>query len=256
MVNAATWGLMITGKLLDDDPGRPTAALRGMLRGGRALMMRTAIAQAMRLMGRQFVLGETIPEAMARATIAWRATQLHLFLRHAGRGRPDMPAAGYARAYAGAIQGIAKAARATWRRAPASRSSCHRCITTEWTHRAAVMDELLPRARELARAAARAGIGFNIDAEEADRLDLSLDVIEALLADPDLEGWTGFGVVVQAYGQAGGRRHRLAHDLAVRHDRRIMVRLVKGLLGRRGRSRPRKRACRASRSSPARRRPI
>ncbi len=90
------------------------------------------------------------------------------------------------------------------------------------------MTELMPRARDLARAAAAARIGFNVDAEEADRLDLSLDVIEALLADRHLAGWDGFGVVVQAYGRRAGPVIDWLYDLARRHDRRIMVRLVKG----------------------------
>ena len=98
----------------------------------------------------------------------------------------------------------------------------------EWTHRGEVMDVLLPRARDLARAAARAGIGFNVDAEEAERLDLSLDVIEALMADRLLAGWDGFGVVVQAYGRRAGAVIDWLDALAARHDRRIMVRLVKG----------------------------
>ena len=98
----------------------------------------------------------------------------------------------------------------------------------EWTHRAEVMDVLVPRARELARAAARAGIGFNIDAEEAERLDLSLDVIEALLRDPELAGWDGFGVVVQAYGRRCGAVIDWLEGSAAGLDRRIMVRLVKG----------------------------
>ena len=90
------------------------------------------------------------------------------------------------------------------------------------------MTELLPRARDLARAAARAGIGFNIDAEEAERLELSLDVIEALLDDAELAGWDGFGVVVQAYGRRAGAVIDWLDALARRLDRRIMVRLVKG----------------------------
>ena len=87
---------------------------------------------------------------------------------------------------------------------------------------------LVPRALELARAAAKAGIGFNIDAEEAERLDLSLDVIAAMLPMPGLKGWDGFGVVVQAYGRRAGAVIDWLHALAERHDRRIMVRLVKG----------------------------
>ena len=90
------------------------------------------------------------------------------------------------------------------------------------------MSELVPRARGLVKQAADANIGFNIDAEEQDRLDLSLDVIEALMADPGLAGWEGFGVVVQAYGRRAAQVIETLHDLAERLDRKIMVRLVKG----------------------------
>ncbi len=90
------------------------------------------------------------------------------------------------------------------------------------------MAELVPEVLALAQAAARAGMGLNIDAEEADRLDLSLDVIEAVLADAALAGWDGFGVVVQAYGQRAVPVIDWLHALATRLDRRIMVRLVKG----------------------------
>ena len=90
------------------------------------------------------------------------------------------------------------------------------------------MTELVPRALELARMARAAGMGFNVDAEEADRLDLSLDVIEAVLSDDSLAGWDGFGVVVQAYGKRAGAVVDWLHALAASLDRRIMVRLVKG----------------------------
>ena len=90
------------------------------------------------------------------------------------------------------------------------------------------MKELLPRAMDLVKQAAKANIGFNIDAEEQDRLDLSLDVIEAMLSDPALEGWDGFGVVVQAYGRRAAPVIETLYDMAERLDRKIMVRLVKG----------------------------
>ena len=86
----------------------------------------------------------------------------------------------------------------------------------------------MPRLRALAGLARAAGLGLNIDAEEADRLSLSLEVIEATLSDPSLKGWDGFGVVVQAYGRRAGAVIDWLHDLAVRLDRKIMIRLVKG----------------------------
>ncbi len=90
------------------------------------------------------------------------------------------------------------------------------------------MEELVPRVRALAGLAKAAGLGFNIDAEEADRLALSLEVIEAVLSDPALQGWDGFGVVVQAYGRRAGAVIDWLYALATRLDRKIMVRLVKG----------------------------
>ncbi len=229
LVNAATWGLLLTGKLLDDDPGRPTAALRGLLRRAGEPLVRTAVGQAMKLMGRQFVLGETIPEAMARATALEGHGYTYSYDMLGEAARTDADALRYAAAYAGAIAAIARAAKGEVAASPGvsvKLSALH--PRYEWSRRATVMAELVPRARELARAAARAGIGFNIDAEEADRLDLSLDVIEALLADPELAGWPGFGVVVQAYGKRAGATIDWLHELALKHDRRIMVRLVKG----------------------------
>ena len=98
----------------------------------------------------------------------------------------------------------------------------------EVAKRERVMEELVPRVRALATLAKAAGLGFNIDAEEADRLALSLEVIEATLSDPALKGWDGFGVVVQAYGRRAGAVIDWLHALATRLDRKIMVRLVKG----------------------------
>ncbi len=229
LVNAATWGLMLTGRVLDDDPGRPAAALRGLVRRMGEPVVRTAVGQAMKLMGKNFVLGETIGSAMERAKTleAKGYTYSYDMLGEAARTHGD--AERYAAAYAGAIAAIARRATGDVRTSPGisvKLSALH--PRYEWTHRDQVMAELVPRARDLARAAARANIGFNIDAEEAERLDLSLDVIEALLSDPDLSGWDGFGVVVQAYGRRAGATLDWLHALAERLDRRIMVRLVKG----------------------------
>ncbi len=120
----------------------------------------------------------------------------------------------------------------------------------EVAQRARVMDELVPRLRSLALLAKSANMGLNIDAEEADRLSLSIDVIDTVLSEPALAGWDGFGVVVQAYGKRAGATLDHLNDLATRLDRKIMVRLVKGAYGT-PRSRPRRcLASTASRSSP------
>ncbi|HMR60865.1 proline dehydrogenase family protein, partial [Amaricoccus sp.] len=229
LVNAATWGLMLTGRVLDDDPSRPAKALRAMVRRLGEPVVRTAVGQAMKLMGRSFVLGETIGAAMDRAAGMEAKGYTYSYDMLGEAARTDADAIRYARAYSAAIAAIAKGAKGDVRSSPGisvKLSALH--PRYEWTHREEVMRVLVPRALELARAAAKAGIGFNIDAEEADRLDLSLDVIEAMLPDPALKGWDGFGVVIQAYGRRAGAVIDWLYDLAARHDRRIMVRLVKG----------------------------
>ena len=191
--------------------------------------MRRAVGNAMKLMGRQFVLGETIRAAMDRARTLEGKGYTYSYDMLGEAARTDADAQRYAAAYAAAIAAIGGRASGDVGTSPGisvKLSALH--PRYEWSHRAEVMDVLVPRARDLARAAARAGIGFNIDAEEAERLDLSLDVIEALMADRLLAGWDGFGVVVQAYGRRAGAVIDFLRDLAVRHDRRIMVRLVKG----------------------------
>ena len=229
LVNAATWGLLITGRVLDDDPGRPAAALRGMIRRMGEPVVRTAVGRAMKMMGRNFVLGESIGSAMDRARAMEAKGYTYSYDMLGEAARTDRDAVRYAEAYAKAIAAIGKRATGDVGTSPGisvKLSALH--PRYEWTHRDEVMRVLLPRARELARAAAKAGIGFNIDAEEAERLDLSLDVIEALLEDEALAGWDGFGVVVQAYGRRCGAVIDWLEATARRLDRRLMVRLVKG----------------------------
>lgn len=229
LVNAATWGLMITGRILDDDPRRPAAALRGLVRRVGEPLVRRTVGQAMKLMGRQFVLGETIGAAMERAQGLEAKGYAFSYDMLGEAARTEADALRYAKAYSDAIASIATRARGDVRSSPGisvKLSALH--PRYEWTHREEVMNVLLPRALDLARKAARAGIGFNIDAEEAERLDLSLEIVEAMLPDPDLAGWEGFGVVVQAYGRRAGAAIDWLAAMARRHDRRLMVRLVKG----------------------------
>jgi len=230
LVNASTWALMLTGKVLEDRPPGVAGHLRGAIKRLGEPVIRTAVARAMREMGRQFVLGETIGAAMRRAAAeeAKGYSYSYDMLGEAARTMAD--ARRYAESYAGAIAAIAAACGSDdVRENPGisvKLSALH--PRYEVAQEARVMAELVPVLRDLARQAARAGMGFNIDAEEADRLELSLKVIETVLADPDLAGWDGFGVVVQAYGRRAGPVLDWLHDLALRLDRRIMVRLVKG----------------------------
>ncbi|WP_413876044.1 bifunctional proline dehydrogenase/L-glutamate gamma-semialdehyde dehydrogenase PutA [Albidovulum sp.] len=230
LVNASTWALMLTGKVLEEKEPGIVGHLRGAMKRLGEPVIRRAVRQAMKEMGRQFVLGETINAAMERAakTEAQGYTYSYDMLGEAAKTAED--AERYAHAYAKAIAAIATAARSDDIRAnpgiSVKLSALH--PRYEVAQEARVMAELVPVVRDLARAAARARMGFNIDAEEADRLGLSLKVIEAVLADPELKGWDGFGVVVQAYGRRAGAVIDWLYGLGRRLDRRIMVRLVKG----------------------------
>ncbi|MEQ8357071.1 MAG: bifunctional proline dehydrogenase/L-glutamate gamma-semialdehyde dehydrogenase PutA [Kiloniellaceae bacterium] len=229
LVNASTWALMLTGRVLDDDPSRPAAALRGLIRRLGEPVVRGAVAQSMKILGRQFVLGETIEEGMKNAREREKQGYTHSYDMLGEAARTEADAKRYLKAYADAITAISRAAKGEVRANPGisvKLSALH--PRYEYTHRETVMKVLVPRALQLARQAAQANIGFNIDAEEQDRLDLSLDVIEALLSDPSLAGWDGFGVVVQAYGRRAVPVIEYLDGLARALDRRIMVRLVKG----------------------------
>ena len=230
LVNASTWALMLTGRVLDDERPGVTGHLRGAIKRLGEPVIRTATARAMREMGRQFVLGEDIVAAMKRADgmQAKGFTYSYDMLGEAARTAAD--AAGYQTAYRDAITAIAAHCKhATVAQNPGisvKLSALH--PRYEVAQYARVMAELPPRLLTLAQQAAKAGMGLNIDAEEANRLSLSLDVIEQVLAHPSLAGWDGFGVVVQAYGQRAPAVIDTLADMAQTLDRKIMVRLVKG----------------------------
>jgi RHH-type proline utilization regulon transcriptional repressor/proline dehydrogenase/delta 1-pyrroline-5-carboxylate dehydrogenase len=230
LVNASTWALMLTGKVLDDAEGGITRHLRAAVKRLGEPVIRTAVSRAMKEMGRNFVLGETIDKAMTRAEDleAKGYTYSYDMLGEAARTEGD--ARRYHLSYSHAITAIARAAKGNDIRTnpgiSVKLSALH--PRYEVAKRERVMEELVPRVRALASLARAAGLGFNIDAEEADRLALSLEVIEATLSDPALKGWDGFGVVVQAYGRRAGAVIDWLHALATRLDRKIMIRLVKG----------------------------
>ncbi|MEM1344499.1 MAG: bifunctional proline dehydrogenase/L-glutamate gamma-semialdehyde dehydrogenase PutA [Pseudomonadota bacterium] len=229
MVNASTWALMLTGRVLDDDPSKPATTLRALVRRLGEPVIRTAVGEAMKMLGRQFVLGQTIAEGVRNArTLEGKGyTYSYDMLGEAARTEAD--AARYYQAYQDAIRTIAAAATGDIRTAPGisvKLSALH--PRYEYTHRAQSLPVVVERLTMLARMAAEAGIGCNVDAEEQDRLEVSLDVIEAVLADPALAGWDGFGVVVQGYGRRALPVIEHLDALAERHNRRLMVRLVKG----------------------------
>nr|WP_111302102.1 bifunctional proline dehydrogenase/L-glutamate gamma-semialdehyde dehydrogenase PutA [Paracoccus saliphilus] len=230
LVNASTWALMLTGRVLDDPQPGLAGTLRGAIRRLGEPVIRTAVTRAMREMGRQFVLGQTIEAALERAKgqEARGYSYSYDMLGEAAMTAAD--AARYASEYRKAITVIAGACnKGSVARNPGisiKLSALH--PRYEVAHEDRVMAELVPVVRDLARQAKTAGMGLNIDAEEQDRLALSLKVIETVLSDPTLAGWDGFGIVVQAYGKRAGAVIDRLHDMATQHDRRIMVRLVKG----------------------------
>ncbi len=230
LVNASTWALMLTGKVLDDREGGIAGVLRGAVRRLGEPVIRTAVSRAMKEMGRNFVLGETIDKAMTRAEELEAKGYTYSYDMLGEAARTEADARRYHLAYSRAITAIARAAKGNDIRTnpgiSVKLSALH--PRYEVAKRTRVMEELVPRVRALATLAKAAGLGFNIDAEEADRLALSLEVIEATLSDPALKSWDGFGVVVQAYGRRAGAVIDWLHALATRLDRKIMVRLVKG----------------------------
>lgn len=233
LVNASTWGLMLTGKVvhpIGEGTLDVVGQLRKLVKRVGEPVIRTAVAQSMKILGHQFVLGRNIGEAMARASGMEKKgyTYSYDMLGEAARTAED--AQRYFMAYSKAISSISEHSRnADIRSNPGisvKLSALH--PRYEYTQRKRVLDELVPRLSSLVFQAKNANMGFNIDAEEADRLDLSLDIIEAVLASPDLKGWDGFGVVVQAYGPRAAYVIDWLHALSKRLDRKIMVRLVKG----------------------------
>ncbi|NIZ60019.1 bifunctional proline dehydrogenase/L-glutamate gamma-semialdehyde dehydrogenase [Sedimentitalea sp. CY04] len=229
LVNASTWALMLTGKVLDDERS-PVGALRGAIKRIGEPVIRTAVSRAMKEMGRQFVLGESIESAMKRAAGMEEKSYTYSYDMLGEAARTEADAARYHLSYSRAISAIADGCSSDdIRENPGisvKLSALH--PRYELAQEASVMDQLVPRLRALALLAKAAGMGLNVDAEEADRLSISLEVIETVLSDPALAGWDGFGVVVQAYGPRAGLAIDTLYDIAKRNDRKIMVRLVKG----------------------------
>lgn len=229
LVSASSWALGVTSRLLH--PGdTPDSILASLVRRIGMPAVRTATRQAMRLLGHQFVLGETIGEALKRAK-ALEPKGYRFSYDMLGEGaRTQADAERYFRSYAAAIEAIGKAAGS--RPLPdrpgisVKLSALHPRYEAVKEER--VMAELLPRVLDLARMARAHDLNFTIDAEEADRLELSLDLIARLVADPVLDGWNGFGLAVQAYQKRGQEVISWLIDLAHLHNRRLMVRLVKG----------------------------
>ncbi|QHJ00867.1 trifunctional transcriptional regulator/proline dehydrogenase/L-glutamate gamma-semialdehyde dehydrogenase [Xylophilus rhododendri] len=230
-VNAATWGLLLTGKLVATHSETSLSSLltRLIAKGGEP-MIRKGVDMAMRLMGEQFVTGETIQDALqhARGLEARGFRYSYDMLGEAAMTAED--ADRYRQSYEQAIHAIgqASAGRGVYEGPGISikLSALHpRYSRSQY---ARVMQELYPVVRDLALLARRYDIGLNIDAEEADRLELSLDLLEKLCFEPALAGWNGIGFVIQAYQKRCPHAIDYVIDLASRSGQRLMVRLVKG----------------------------
>jgi RHH-type proline utilization regulon transcriptional repressor/proline dehydrogenase/delta 1-pyrroline-5-carboxylate dehydrogenase len=229
-VNASTWGLMLTGKLVDvDDQAR--SDLPGFLRriAGRLgePVIRAAVAQAIRIMGEQFVLGRDIEAALRRSAAEGYLCSFDML----GEGaRTAADAARYEAAYAAAIEAVGRASKGAGPEAGHGVSVKLSALSPRYeaTHEARVWEELYPRTLRLAQIAARHDLNFTIDAEEADRLVLSLKLLDRLAREPSLGGWRGLGLAVQAYQKRGPAVIDAVAALARDSGRRLMVRLVKG----------------------------
>ncbi len=230
-VNAAAWGLLVTGRLVDTrSEGALEQALASLLRKGGEPLIRKGVDLAMRLLGRQFVTGRTIGEALANAREREARGYTFSFDMLGEAAMTSVDAERYFADYEAAIHAIGRAAGGRGVTGGPGISVKLSALHPRYsrTQRERVHAELLPRVARLALLARRYDIGMAIDAEEADRLDLSLDLLAALAADPALAGWDGLGFVVQAYQKRARHVVDWIVALARQQRRRLMLRLVKG----------------------------
>jgi RHH-type proline utilization regulon transcriptional repressor/proline dehydrogenase/delta 1-pyrroline-5-carboxylate dehydrogenase len=229
LVNASAWALGMSARVIQ--PGEtPEGTLGRLAKRLGAPAVRAATRQAMRLMGSHFVLGETIEAALARTKSQSARSPRYSFDMLGEGARTAADAERYFEAYAIAIHAIGRAAgnRPLPDRPGISVKLSALHPRFEAVSRGRVMTELVPRLIDLARRAQSFDLNFTVDAEEADRLELSLDVIAATLGEASLAGWDGFGLAIQAYQKRASDVIKYIDALARAHNRRLMVRLVKG----------------------------
>lgn len=230
-VNAAAWGLLITGKLTAANSGQNlgSALTRVVGKGGEPLI-RKGVDYAMRLLGKQFVTGQTIEEALKNGKEREKSGYRFSFDMLGEAAMTQADADRYYQDYVHAIHAIGKDAAGAGvyegNGISVKLSAIHPRYARAQHER--VMAELLPRLKDLFLLAKQYDIGLNIDAEEANRLELSLDLMEALVSDPDLAGFNGIGFVVQAYQKRCPFVIDYLVDLARRNKQKLMIRLVKG----------------------------
>ena len=230
-VNAAAWGLLITGKLTTQTSEQSLgAALNRLLGKGGEPLIRKGVDYAMRLLGKQFVTGQTIEEALQNGKEREKMGYRYSFDMLGEAAYTQADADRYYNDYVQAIHAIGKDAAGQGvyegNGISVKLSAIHPRYSRAQHGR--VMGELLPRLKELYLLGKKYNIGINIDAEEANRLELSLDLMEALVSDPDLAGYNGIGFVVQAYQKRCPFVIDYLIDLARRNNQKLMIRLVKG----------------------------
>ncbi len=231
-VNASVWGLMLTGRVIGLDPAiladPPNWGRRLVNRLGEPLV-RAAVMQAMRILGGQYILGRNMSEALRTCGASARKNQRYSFDMLGEGARTAADAERYFKAYLEATRALQARGDGDIYSADSisvKLSALH--PRYEYAHRERVRAELLPRLKSLALVARERGVGLSIDAEECDRLELSLSLFETLAKDPDLAGWNGLGFVLQAYQKRAVAVANWLVALARQSSRRIMVRLVKG----------------------------
>jgi len=232
-INAATWSLLLTGTVyapaLNDEKGMMASLKRGISRVG-ASMIRPVLLQMMKAIGNQFVMGESIDAAIVRAKELEETGYYYSYDMLGEAARTEEDAEHYYASYVSAIDAIGKAAKTN---SPFENPGISIKLSAlhpryEFAKRERVMQELPPLLLALAQQAKQYNIGLTVDAEEADRLDLSLDIFEKVYSDPSLSNWEGFGLAVQAYQKRALFVLDWLAALSEQHQRRLMVRLVKG----------------------------
>ena len=231
LVNASTWALMLTGRILKDEESDDVAELlRFIVQRLGEPVVRVAVARGIRLVGNQFILGNTIQAALKRGQSFVKKGFTYSYDMLGESALTAQDAMKYTHAYSNAISNIASGRISDFPKDNPGISVKLSALHPRYlcAQRSNIVDELAESVLILALQAKEADLGFNIDAEEADTLEISLDVIEKVLSNPLLRSWDGFGVVVQAYSRRAMRVIDWLYALAEHLDRKIMVRLVKG----------------------------
>jgi RHH-type transcriptional regulator, proline utilization regulon repressor / proline dehydrogenase / delta 1-pyrroline-5-carboxylate dehydrogenase len=232
-VNASSWGLLMTGSMVNYTDHRQKenfGTLKKLIGRLGEPVIRRAMNIAMRIMGKQFVMGETIKDAVKRAQEKEKNGYVYSYDMLGEGARTANDAQRYFDAYAKAIDVIGQAAAGKGPRLSPGISVKLSAIHPryEFTHRERVLEEIPAKLKQLCLLAKKYDIGLTVDAEESERLDISLDIIEKVFSDPDLEGWSGFGLAVQAYQKRAMYVIDWLRELTQRVGRKMMVRLVKG----------------------------